>query len=575
MRVVYADNQTYYDELFAKMQAFLSENKIDTTVKIDKIYTYYQFLDKIRNLGRYDLLRVPAQEEMFTIDANTREIKVPKHFQDNGLGVSGDQRAEIVYFEIPRFFDEMDLSLCAAQTKPTDGSQAQPLGECVILWTRTEANGSKSSGGIEAYALDVREDSIIFGWIITDKLTQTAGSFQFAIRIAMWEEHAPNTYTYSFNTLPAICKIQGGINTKWDTPPAAIEKVNDIMYHRPLYSGVVDSMFGAMPVITKDLETTADLTENGTYDLVVQAYSPTNSSEDYTNAGLSDYWYTSSSNASSTLITENTEVSGPVINSDNYEIYTFKCVVNDAGSYVLTLGNQNNLGVRYLKSATCVIPGPNEFRIETNNVSRVYANSTIDENNKVVARAINANGADSHLPSAYNGVTYQWQTSNLLKEGYVNIDGATSEEYSPRDVDGYVRCKITNKRNKHSLEQFSEPVLVRKDPTAETFDLTIQSVTRQASGGYTVVCKFHSENMDYRNLYSSLEDQYASNYLISNAPIYEDMIDKTNQTVTYRNITGITANSKLYWKVRRVVWENTALQRESAWSSSTNIFEIE
>lgn len=55
-------------------------------------------------------LRLPLDEPMFEIDANTRKIDVPAEFKSNGLSVQGDHLAETVYFVIDRYFDYMDFN---------------------------------------------------------------------------------------------------------------------------------------------------------------------------------------------------------------------------------------------------------------------------------------------------------------------------------------------------------------------------------------------------------------------------------------------------------------------------------
>ena len=228
-----------YEELFQEMKKQLEDLKQHEQYKdlqipangIQNWHDYYSFLSVVREAGLFNLLRIPVEEEMFEIDPNTRKITIPQHFQKNGLGVSGDNNAEIVYFRIPRFFDEMDLALCANTLE--DGT---PLGECVILWTYSD-NGRTTTAGIKAYAIDVSEDEIIFGWVITNKLTTYAGNFSFAVRISMWtlDEHNTKTYTYSFNTLPATGFIQTGIDKKWDSAPteSQIEDVSRLMNARP------------------------------------------------------------------------------------------------------------------------------------------------------------------------------------------------------------------------------------------------------------------------------------------------------------------------------------------------------
>jgi hypothetical protein len=51
------------------------------------------------------LLLMPADEEIFEIDANTRIISVPDNVKKNGIGVYGDHNAEMIVLNIDRYFD--------------------------------------------------------------------------------------------------------------------------------------------------------------------------------------------------------------------------------------------------------------------------------------------------------------------------------------------------------------------------------------------------------------------------------------------------------------------------------------
>ena len=54
-------------------------------------------------------LKLPLDEDYLAIDANTRRINIPANFSRNGIGVVGDNTAEVVYFSVDRYFDAIDL----------------------------------------------------------------------------------------------------------------------------------------------------------------------------------------------------------------------------------------------------------------------------------------------------------------------------------------------------------------------------------------------------------------------------------------------------------------------------------
>ena len=70
-----------------------------------------EYFSQIANLAEIDLKYtiLPLDEETFDIDANSRKITIPNSFK-SGVGVQGDQVAEIIYFKINRYFDATDLN---------------------------------------------------------------------------------------------------------------------------------------------------------------------------------------------------------------------------------------------------------------------------------------------------------------------------------------------------------------------------------------------------------------------------------------------------------------------------------
>lgn len=165
----------------------------------DAATTYYQAPD-ITSLNEYfsnieALARInpiytvlPLDEDTFDIDANTREIKVPKHFKDNGISVQGDEIAEVVYFKINRYFDTIDLS-----TK-----------DIYIQWRSAAAdeNGQLIEGVSVPWCIDYESEPnyILFGWPISSKITKAAGEISFAVRFYEFDNDN-NQITYSLSTL--------------------------------------------------------------------------------------------------------------------------------------------------------------------------------------------------------------------------------------------------------------------------------------------------------------------------------------------------------------------------------------
>jgi len=69
---------------------------------------YLDFLTKIQNGTPTYELRVPSNEPIYEVDLNSRIINAPSF-----LSVETDHEAELIYFSIDRFYENMDLLNCA------------------------------------------------------------------------------------------------------------------------------------------------------------------------------------------------------------------------------------------------------------------------------------------------------------------------------------------------------------------------------------------------------------------------------------------------------------------------------
>ena len=99
-----------YSALFAEATE-ISRKRGWLNEKDSDISSLNEYFSLIRELASADLKYtvLPLDEETFKINANTRNVEVPQSFK-NGVGVQGDQVAEIIYFEIDRYFDSTDLN---------------------------------------------------------------------------------------------------------------------------------------------------------------------------------------------------------------------------------------------------------------------------------------------------------------------------------------------------------------------------------------------------------------------------------------------------------------------------------
>ena len=90
-----------YTQLFDEIR-----NKSAGAIDINNVEGFFGHIIEITALNDGEgkkYLRLPLDEPMFEIDANTRKIAVPEEFKANGLSVQGDHLAETVYFVIDRY----------------------------------------------------------------------------------------------------------------------------------------------------------------------------------------------------------------------------------------------------------------------------------------------------------------------------------------------------------------------------------------------------------------------------------------------------------------------------------------
>ena len=250
-----------------------SKTGVEGFVKGSQITTLEEYFSWIKDLGnivingepygrKYTVL--PLDEDHFEINTNTRGINIPGSFKKNGIAVQGDDLAEIVFFEVDRYFDYMDLNNA----------------EIFIQWeTPKDANGQVMKSVSSAYIRDIesKPGKLIFGWAISDAITKTAGTLKFSVRFFQWddEEAEDRTLVYSLSTLPATIVIQPSINfdLEKDYDPALLDDAGEFLTGRLTNSKIACGYAAAVPYYLINLiagEYDVDGTDS-TYDLVVQS----------------------------------------------------------------------------------------------------------------------------------------------------------------------------------------------------------------------------------------------------------------------------------------------------------------
>ena len=194
-----------YASLFAK-----ASQALDITNPDEYISSLNEYFSVIEDLAQIDLKYtiLPLDEETFDINANTRIITVPPSFK-NGVGVKGDQVAEIIYFKIDRYFDATDLN----------------TQNIYIEWE----NSKGDKGLSKEYVRDVTSDAdhIIFGWPLAAQITEYAGPVKFAVRFYSFKDpEAENKeIVYSFSTQPQTIMINNTMD--FNITDDSIQRLDD------------------------------------------------------------------------------------------------------------------------------------------------------------------------------------------------------------------------------------------------------------------------------------------------------------------------------------------------------------
>lgn len=432
-----------YQELFQSANDWLAQN--NSTKKITTISNYFEALQGEESLLRaYNdgkFLRIPLDEGLFDIDANSRKIIIPDEFNpDKGgaIGVQGDHLAEILFFKISRYFDEMDFDTC----------------DCHIEWIN--ARGDKMYSPAYAKQLVVNDEagndcSIIFGWIIDQNLMALAGEVKFAVRFVQHKDpkDVKSPITFNYLTSPATLKVLPCLPVEYNSLIESDYRL--ILSARPMYSGVV-SHTGIKPVIVDyswEGMPIVNLTD-GKFTLYIEAKDL--DSQDEENNSLIYRWYKNN------------------VLQDN-ETDTFVATSN--GEYYAMIGNEQETGTTWVQSQICNIPaaGPVTLALEAGTALKGYSNGE----NRIESVTAVANVADGNVGT----LTYAWYDELSESQTPVGnaatlsiIEGASGDYYATvqHDLNNSPATTATMKDQDLVIVVRPRPVKPALDNLSVTFD---------------------------------------------------------------------------------------------------------
>ena len=153
-----------------------------------------------------------ANEQPLTINLDARTISVPSAVA-TCAGVQKDQLAEMLIFEVDRFFDIMDLSNT----------------EIFIQWKTTDREGDTKIAIID---FATRAGKLLFAWPLTDDITSASGAVKFSARFLV--KNNAGAIIYSLNTQEATLNIKPALAANLNS--FKIDPVNAGMFEHIVFN---------------------------------------------------------------------------------------------------------------------------------------------------------------------------------------------------------------------------------------------------------------------------------------------------------------------------------------------------
>ena len=169
---------------------------------------YSELLYKIQDKNApIEAALIPSDEPIYSIDLNSRTIEAPEF-----LSVQHEHDAEVIFFEVDRYYDNMDLSETT----------------CVIQYVN--ANNESYVYAVPFMDAFTHKDKLIIPWQISGAVTAYPGTVSFIFRFfimdkdSYYEDPSNNTlipgpngvkFYYNLATLPATSKILYGMSPEF------------------------------------------------------------------------------------------------------------------------------------------------------------------------------------------------------------------------------------------------------------------------------------------------------------------------------------------------------------------------
>lgn len=141
--------------------------------------------------------RVTDSDTVFIIDPITRKIEATS---DKLQLMQYDHDSEMYTFQVPRFIEGYDVSLC---------------NKIEILYSNIDRKTKESFDDIyQITDVSVDEGLVTFEWLVSGFATRFAGSLNFLIRFAFAEEDSTYSYLWHTDIFKGITILEGMNNSE-------------------------------------------------------------------------------------------------------------------------------------------------------------------------------------------------------------------------------------------------------------------------------------------------------------------------------------------------------------------------
>lgn len=150
-------------------------------------------LKELQNNQGVKIVQLPTPDR-FVINLDSREIQFPEKYQGENkklFGVEGDAFADTIYFEVDRYFDDVDLFQTTILIEYVNSQDKVRVSPAILK---------------DPYS---KEDKLLFAWSLTQEATYP-GDLKFLVHFYSVSQET-REFTYSLRTLPSTVHIPDSI----------------------------------------------------------------------------------------------------------------------------------------------------------------------------------------------------------------------------------------------------------------------------------------------------------------------------------------------------------------------------